>query len=123
MSRYLKRWMKRHPFEVFLYLFNTGIFAWLMVTTRLILSRLGLHSLPVLEQLPSWILSMGNYSLAPMRGLVGQLPWLWLAISFMLTLLVTFLKGVVRRILGMIILALGLYLLFKHWELLQWLLS
>ncbi|MGV3322266.1 hypothetical protein [Streptococcus hyovaginalis] len=123
MSRYLKRWMKRHPFEAFLYLFNTGIFAWLMVTTRLILSRLGLHGLPVLEQLPSWILSMGNHSLAPIRGLVGQLPWLWLVISFMLTLLVTFLKGVVRRILGMIILALGLYLLFKHWELLQWLLS
>ncbi|MFV8063608.1 hypothetical protein ACEF00_09410 [Streptococcus hyovaginalis] len=123
MSRYLKRWMKRHPFETFLYLFNTGIFAWLMITTRLILSRLGLHSLPVLEQLPSLILSMGNHSLAPIRGLVGQLPWLWLAISFMLTLLVTFLKGVVRRILGMIILALGLYLLFKHWELLQWLLS
>lgn len=123
MSRYLIRWMKRHPFEAFLYLFNTGIFAWLMVTTRLILSHLGLHSLPVLEQLPSWILFMGNHSLAPIRGLVGQLSWLWLAISFMLTLLVAFLKGVVRRILGMIILALGLYLLFKHWELLQWLLS
>lgn len=120
MSRYFKRWVQRQPLEVFLCFFNSGIFVWLMVTTRMMLSRIGFHNLAILDAIPSWILRMGNQSLLPIRALVSQLPWFWFFFSFLLTIIAHFVKGVIRTILIVVIVILGLYLLYKNWHLLQW---
>ena len=85
----LKRLARRYPMQTFLFLFNAGVFTWLQTTGTMIAHRLGLSG------------------------------WTWLIISMLLTWLVTFLRGLMRAVIFILLIGVGLWLVYRHFELLQ----
>lgn len=100
MLRTLKRFIKRHPLESFLFLFNTGIFAKLQQIIH------PLSQLPVIEN------SVTNVSnLIPMDY---SSVWIWFILSLVMTSIIRFIKGVIKVIIISFIILTGLYLVWQY---------
>ena len=116
---YLKRLARRYPMQTFLFLFNAGVFTWLQTTGTMIANRLGLSSDGIYIYIPTWVKMLTSHSIESIQTLYGASGWSWLITSMLLTWIVTFLKGLMRAIVLVLLIAVGLWLVYRHFELLQ----
>ena len=117
--RYLKRLARRYPTQTFLFLFNAGVFTWLQTTGTMIANRLGLSSDGIWIYIPTWVKMLTSHSIESIQTLYGASGWSWLITSMILTWLLTFLRGLMRAVILILIVGLGLWLVYRHFELLQ----
>lgn len=116
---YLKRLARRYPTQTFLFLFNAGVFTWLQTTGTMIANRLGLSSDGIYIYIPTWVKMLTSHSIESIQTLYGASGWSWLITSMILTWLLTFLRGLMRAVILILIVGLGLWLVYRHFELLQ----
>lgn len=116
---YLKRLARRYPTQTFLFLFNAGVFTWLQTTGTMIANRLGLSSDGIWIYIPTWVKMLTSHSIESIQTLYGASGWSWLITSMLLTWLLTFLRGLMRAVILILIVGLGLWLVYRHFELLQ----
>ena len=116
---YLKRLARRYPTQTFLFLFNAGVFTWLQTTGTMIANRLGLSSDGIWIYIPTWVKMLTSHSIESIQTLYGASGWSWLITSLILTWLLTFLRGLMRAVILILIVGLGLWLVYRHFELLQ----
>ncbi len=117
--RYLKRLARRYLMQTFLFLFNAGVFTWLQTTGTMIANRLGLSGDDIWIYIPNWVKTLNSYSIESIQTLYGASGWSWLITSMLLTWLLTFLRGLMRALILILIVGLGLWLVYRHIELLQ----
>lgn len=117
--RYIKHLARRYPMQTFLILFNAGVFTWLQTTGTMIANRLGLSGDGMWNYIPTWVKTLTSHSLASIQTLYGASGLSWLITSMILTWLVTFLKGLMRAVVLVLLIAVGLWLVYRHFELLQ----
>lgn len=117
--RYLKRLARRYPMQTFLFLFNAGVFTWLQTTGTMIANRLGLSGDGIWINIPNWVKMLTSHSIQSIQTLYGASGWSWLITSMLLTWLLTFLRGLMRAVILILIVGLGLWLVYRHFELLQ----
>lgn len=116
---YLKRLARRYPTQTFLFLFNAGVFTWLQTTGTMIANRLGLSSDGIWIYIPTWVKMLTSHSIESIQTLYGASGWSWLITAMILTWLLTFLRGLMRAVILILIVGLGLWLVYRHFELLQ----
>lgn len=116
---YLKRLARRYPTQTFLFLFNAGVFTWLQTTGTMIANRLGLSSDGIYIYIPTWVKMLTSHSIESIQTLYGASGWSWLITSMILTWLLTFLRGLMRAVILILIVGLGLWLVYRQFELLQ----
>ena len=116
---YLKRLARRYPTQTFLFLFNAGVFTWLQTTGTMIANRLGLSSDGIWIYIPTWVKMLTSHSIESIQTLYGASGWSWLITSMILTWLLTFLRGLMRAVILILLVGLGLWLVYRHFELLQ----
>ena len=116
---YLKRLARRYPTQTFLFLFNAGVFTWLQTTGTMIANRLGLSSDGIWIYIPTWVKMLTSHSIESIQTLYSASGWSWLITSMILTWLLTFLRGLMRAVILILIVGLGLWLVYRHFELLQ----
>ena len=116
---YLKRLARRYPTQTFLFLFNAGVFTWLQTTGTMIANRLGLSSDGIWIYIPTWVKMLTSHSIESIQTLYGASGWSWLITSMILTWLLTFLRGLMRAVILILIVGLGLWLVYRQFELLQ----
>ena len=117
--RYLKHLARRYPMQSFLILFNAGVFTCLQTTGTMIAQRLGLSGDGIWIYIPTWVKTLTSHSIESIQTLYGASGWSWLITSMLLTWIVTFLKGLMRAIVLVLLIAVGLWLVYRHFELLQ----
>ena len=117
--RYLKRLARRYPMQTFLFLFNAGVFTWLQTTGTMIANRLGLSGEGIWIYITNWVKMLTSHSIESIQTLYGASGWSWLITSMLLTWLLTFLRGLMRAVILILIVGLGLWLVYRHFELLQ----
>lgn len=112
------RILKNYPEQVFLLLYNTGIFVWLKSTSTAIVSQLGLTT-DWLEKIPAPLRGLAGSNLTGLENLLQSSVWGWLIVSMILMIIVRFVKGLIKFLLLLIIIGGGLFLVWQHWELLH----
>lgn len=119
--RYLKRLARRYPMQTFLFLFNAEVLTWLQTTGTMIANRLGLSSdgIYIYIYIPTWVKMLTSHSIESIQTLYGASGWSWLITSMILTWLLTFLRGLMRAVILILIVGLGLWLVYRQFELLQ----
>ena len=117
--RYLKRLARRYPMQTFLILFNAGVFTWLQTTGTMIANRLGLSGDSIWIYIPTWVKTLTIHSIESVQTLYGASGWSWLITSMLLTWLLTFLRGLMRAVIIILLVGVGLWLVYRHFELLQ----
>ena len=117
--RYIKHLARRYPMQTFLILFNAGVFTWLQTTGTMIANRLGLSGDGIWIYIPTWVKPLTSHSLTSIQTLYGASGLSWLITSMILTWLVTFLKGLMRAVVLVLLIVVGLWLVYRHFELLQ----
>lgn len=117
--RYLKRLARRYPMQTFLFLFNAGVFTWLQTTGTMIANRLGLSGDSIWICIPTWVKTLTSHSIESIQTLYGASGWSWLITSMLLTWLLTFLRGLMRAVIIILLVGVGLWLVYRHFELLQ----
>lgn len=117
--RYIKHLVRRYPMQSFLILFNAGVFTWLQTTGTMIAHRLNLSGDGIWIFIPTWIKMLTSHSIESIQTLYGASGWSWLITSMILTWLLTFLRGLMRAVILILIVGLGLWLVYRHFELLQ----
>ena len=116
---YLKRLARRYPTQTFLFLFNAGVFTWLQTTGTMIANRLGLSSDGIWIYIPTWVKMLTSHSIESIQTLYSASGWSWLITSMLLTWLLTFLRGLMRAVIIILLVGVGLWLVYRHFELLQ----
>ena len=117
--RYLKRLARRYPMQTFLFLFNAGVFTWLQTTGTMIANRLGLSGDSIWIYIPTWVKMLTSHSIESIQTLYSASGWSWLITSMLLTWLLTFLRGLMRAVIIILLVGVGLWLVYRHFELLQ----
>ena len=112
------RLIKEFPLQVGLFLFNTGIFAWLQTTSSVILAQLGLKE-PLTQYIPEPILALTGDSVAAIQAYVGNAAWAWLIFSMIVLIIIHFIKGVLKFLFVVALIIIGLYLLFQNQEMIH----
>lgn len=117
--RYIKHLVRRYPMQSFLILFNAGVFTWLQTTGTMIANHLGLSGDGIWIYILTWVKMLTSHSIESIQTLYGASGWSWLITSMILTWLLTFLRGLMRAAILILIVGLGLWLIYRHFELLQ----
>ena len=112
------RLIKDNPLQAALFLFNTGIFAWLQTTSSAILAQLGLKE-PLTQYIPESILALTGDSVAAIQAYVGNAAWAWLIFSMIVLVIIHFIKGVLKFLFVLALIMIGIYLLFQNQEMLH----
>lgn len=117
--RFLRRFIRRYPMQSFLILFNTGVFAWIQTTGHLIAERLGLSGDAVWTYIPDWLKTLSQHSLTSLQDLYGSAGVGWLVVSMFVTWALTFLRGLFRMLLMILVIGVGLWLIYRYSNLLS----
>ena len=112
------RLIKDNPLQAGLFLFNTGIFAWLQTTSSAILAQLGLKE-PLTQYIPESILALTGDSVAAIQAYVGNAAWAWLIFSMIVLVIIHFIKGVLKFLFVLALVLIGLYLLYQNQEMIR----
>lgn len=110
--------IKRYPEQALLFLYNAGVFAWLQTSGKAILDQVGLDS-NWLEKIPAPIREITGASVAGLQGILQSSAWGWLIVSMILMVAIRFVKGVIKFVLTLLILAGGAWLIWQNRELIQ----
>ncbi|MBM7636615.1 hypothetical protein [Streptococcus saliviloxodontae] len=118
MIRQIRKFVKKYPEQAFLFLFNTGIFAWLQTTGLMIANKLGVQLQVVQELIPEWLRLLVGNSVSSLQTYFGSGAVSWLVISMVLTVVIRFITGIVKNIILILIILIGLYLVIKNYTIL-----
>ena len=69
--------------------------------------------------IPTWVKTLTSHSIEGIQALYGASGWSWLITSMLLTWLLTFLRGLMRAVITILLVGVGLWLVYRHFELLQ----
>ncbi|KXT77006.1 hypothetical protein [Streptococcus sp. DD12] len=105
--------IKTYPQQAFLLVFNTGVFAWLQLAGQAILNQFG-WSQSLMANSPDWLQGLAGGSLDRLHGLISSGPIAWLVASLILTLIIRFVKGLIKWTLFILIILVGLYLIGQY---------
>ena len=67
---------------------------------------------------PTWVKTLTSHSIESIQTLYGASGWSWLITSMLLTCLLTFLRGLMRAVIIILLVGVGLWLVYRHFELL-----
>lgn len=120
--RTLKKVIASYPEQAFLFLFNTGVFAWLQTTGSMIATKLGFNAIKpaaLLERLPDWLRFLAGDSLEKLQSFFDSSALAWLALSMIVLIIIRFIKGLVKFILFTAIIVIGILLILQNQQVLQ----
>lgn len=118
----IKKFISHHPEQAFLFLFNTGVFAWLQTTGLAIATKLGVDSIQaesLLAYIPDWLRFLLGDSLERLQSFFGSYAIAWLVVSMVLAILIRFIKGLVKLIIFLAIIVIGIYLIWQNQAILR----
>lgn len=118
----IKKFISQHPEQAFLFLFNTGVFAWLQTTGLAIATKLGFDSIQaesLLAYIPDWLRFLLGDSLEKLQSFFGSYAIAWLVVSMVLAILIRFIKGLVKLIIFLAIIVIGIYLIWQNQAILR----
>ncbi|MGT2771436.1 hypothetical protein [Streptococcus marimammalium] len=110
---------KKFPEQVFLFLFNTGVFSWLKISSQSILENLGIESPTIMSKLPKFIRTFTGDDLENFKAFIQGSPWIWLFVSMGILIIIRFVKGLIKFFLFIAIILIGIYFLIKNQDLIN----
>lgn len=113
------RLMKKYPEQAVLLLFNAGVFGYLQNLNHQVANLTGFSATDLSAHLPDWLINLVGNSYEQVSAFMASSAWSWLVISVILTLLIRFVKGVIKFVLFLLILAGGFYLIWQNQELIR----
>ena len=116
MVSFFRRFIRHYPMQSFLILFNTGVFAWLQTLGQAISQRFGVSGEAIWSSVPDWLRSLSQYSVNGVQRFFNSAGFGWLVVSMLLTLLMTFLRGLLRMILLIVLIFVGLWLIYRYYD-------
>ncbi len=114
--------IKMYPEQALLFLFNTGVFAWLQTTGSFIAAKLGFKSIQtevLLSYIPAWLRVLAGDSLEKLQSFFGSYALAWLAISMILAIVIRFIKGIVKFVIFVAIILIGALLIWQNQSILK----
>ena len=106
------------PEQVFLFLFNSSIFAWLWKSGSDIANRIGVTA-AWREHIPAPIQSFFGENSQAVQGFFNHSAVMWLIGSMMILWVIRFVKGIIKFVLFILIVLLGIYLVMQNQEILH----
>lgn len=110
--------IRRFPEQVFLFVFNSSIFAWLWKSGSDIANRIGVTA-AWREHIPAPIQSFFGENSQAVQGFFNHSAVMWLIGSMMILWLIRFVKGIIKLGLFALIILLGVYLVMQNQEILS----
>ena len=105
------------PEQVFLFLFNSGIFAWLWKSGSDIANQLGVTAAWG-THVPAPIQAFFGENVETVKGFFQHSAIMWLIGSMIILWIVRFVKGMIKLSLFVLIILLGIYLVVQNQEVL-----
>ena len=109
--------IRRFPEQVFLFLFNSGIFAWLWKSGSDIANQLGVTA-AWKTHVPAPIQAFFGENVETVQGFFQHSAIMWLIGSMIILWIVRFVKGMIKLSLFVLIALLGIYLVMQNQEVL-----
>lgn len=114
----LSKLFLKNPLVSSLFLFNTGIFAWLQTSSATLLNNLDLQK-NLLPYIPPVILTFTGENVAAIEAFVGNRAWAWLIFSMIVLVIINFIKGLIKFIFVLTVIMIGIYLIYQNQEMLS----
>ncbi|MBX9075216.1 hypothetical protein HCG65_01450 [Streptococcus anginosus] len=118
MIRNIFKIIRRFPEQVFLFVFNSSIFAWLWQSGSDIADRIGVTA-AWQEHVPAPIQNCFGQSSQAVQGFFNHSAVMWLIGSMMILWAIRFVKGIIKLGLFALIILLGVYLVMQNQEILN----
>lgn len=113
----IRKLIRLYPLESILTVFNLSVFSLTKVISNYVTEHLGNHLTQIYNLLPSWITHLPileSFSPEQFINFLNVAPVRWLIISFILTGILHFIKGIFRAVLTLIILFGGAFILMQY---------
>ena len=117
MLRSIFNIIRRFPEQVFLFLFNSGIFAWLWKSGSDIANQLGVTAAWE-SHVPAPIQAFFGENVETVQGFFQHSAIMWLIGSMIILWIVRFVKGMIKLSLFVLIILLGIYWVMQNQEVL-----
>lgn len=111
-----------YPVQVFLFVFNTGVFAWLQATGASISEKIGLTD-AWNQYVPDTVKNIVGSSTPAVQAFFSNSAVIWLIGSMIILLIIRFVKGLIKFILVLLLILVGIFLIYRYQSLLQQLLQ
>ena len=110
--------IRRFPEQVFLFVFNSGVFAWLWKSGTDIANQIGITE-AWQNHVPAPIQAFFGENSQAIQGFFNNSAVMWLVGSMIILLVIRFVKGVIKFVLFALIIILGIYLIMQNQEILR----
>ena len=109
--------IRHFPEQVFLFVFNSGIFVWLWKSGNEIANQLGMTAAWE-THVPAPIQAFFGENVETVQGFFQHSAIMWLIGSMIILWIVRFVKGMIKLSLFVLIILLGIYLVMQNQEVL-----
>lgn len=110
--------IRRFPEQVFLFLFNSGIFAWLWKSGSDIANQLGMTAAWE-NHVPASIQVFFGQNIETVQGFFQHSAIMWLIGSMIILWIVRFVKGMIKFVIFAVLILLGIYLILQNQSILN----
>ncbi|KXT83011.1 hypothetical protein ACVRXQ_07240 [Streptococcus panodentis] len=110
--------IRRFPEQVFLFVFNSGIFAWLWKSGNDIANQLGVTAAWE-NHVPAPIQTFFGQNIRAVQGFFHNSAFMWLVGSMIILIVIRLVKGVIKFVLLLILILLGIYLIKQNQSILN----
>ena len=110
--------IRRFPEQVFLFLFNSGIFAWLWKSGSDIANQLGVTAAWE-SHVPAPIQAFFGENVETVQGFFQHSAIMWLIGSMIILWIVRFVKGIIKFVIFAVLILLGIYLILQNQSILN----
>ena len=110
--------IRRFPEQVFLFLFNSGIFAWLWKSGSDIANQLGVTAAWE-THVPAPIQVFFGQNIEAVQGFFHNSAFMWLVGSMIILLAIRIIKGMIKFVVFTVLILLGIYLILQNQSILN----
>ena len=110
--------IRHFPEQVFLFLFNSGIFAWLWKSGSDIANQLGMTAAWE-THVPAPIQAFFGENVETVQGFFQHSAIMWLIGSMIILWIVRFVKGMIKFVIFAVLILLGIYLILQNQSILN----
>ena len=110
--------IRRFPEQVFLFFFNSGIFAWLWKNGSDIANQLGVTAAWE-SHVPAPIQAFFGENVETVQGFFQHSAIMWLIGSMIILWIVRFVKGMIKFVIFAVLIMLGIYLILQNQSILN----
>ena len=110
--------IRRFPEQVFLFLFNSGIFAWLWKSGSDIANQLGVTA-AWKTHVPAPIQAFFGENVETVQGFFQHSAIMWLIGSMIILWIDRFVKGIIKFVIFAVLILLGIYLILQNQSILN----